>query len=110
MDDARRGAPSLPPIGRRAPSIFLLLALAGCGHVRNAVHAVTPTAPPSAGSACPAVPWRCTDGVPERCAVADGVARWYPQHPLTPAGRPAACAVRCVVEATAHCAGAEVAP
>lgn len=105
MDDARRGAPSLPPIGRRAPSIFLLLALAGCGHVRNAVHAVTPTAPPSAGSSCPAVPWRCTGGVPERCAVSDGVARWYSMTPTSTAGRPAACAVRCVVEATAHCAG-----
>jgi hypothetical protein len=104
MDDAGRcGAPS-PRIGRLASSTFLLLAL-GCGHVRNAVHAVTPTAPPAAGSACPAVPWRCTEGVPERCAVSDGVARWYPVTPLSTAGRPAACAVRCVVDATAHCAG-----
>ena len=67
MDDAGRcGAPSLLALGRLASSTFLLFAL-GCGPVRNAVHAVTPTAPPSAGSACPAVPWRCTDGVPERC-------------------------------------------
>lgn len=87
---------------------FLLAALAGCGPARNALHSVTPTAPPDEGPTCPAVPWRCDGNVPMRCTVSDGRARFYPLHPLTPDGRPAPCR-RCVVEATAHCA-AEVAP
>jgi hypothetical protein len=86
-----------------------LLALAGCGHARNAVHSVTPTAPPDAGPTCPALSWRCSAGVPERCTVSDNVARWYSLHPLAADGRPAPCAHACTVDTVAHCA-AEVTP
>lgn len=75
----------------------------GCATVRRAQLAVTPTVPPAAGATCPAVPWRCAANVPERCAVTDGEARWWPTHSLGDDGRPAPCR-RCVVEATAHCA------
>ena len=82
------------------PALILCLAL-GCGPARNALLAVTPTVPPPAGSACPAVPWRCEGNVPEHCVAADGVARWFPVTPLADDNRPARCRV-CVVEATAH--------
>lgn len=75
----------------------------GCGPARNAVHSVTPTAPRAAGPTCPAPAWRCAANVPEACIVSDGVARWYPAHPIGDDGRPAPCR-RCLVEATAHCA------
>lgn len=94
----------------RALPLVLALLACGCGPARNAVHALTPTAPPSAGPTCPALPWRCAAGVPERCVVSDGVARWYSSHPLNSQGRPAACAARCVVDTSAHCADPEVSP
>lgn len=88
-------------------ALLLALSLLACGPARNVVHTLTPTAPRDEGVACPAVAWRCTAGVPERCQASDGRARWYPMHPLTPAGSPAACRARCVVDgdpAVAHCA------
>lgn len=94
----------------RALPLVLALLACGCGHARNALHTAIPTAPPDAGPTCPALPWRCAAGVPERCVVSDGVARWYSSHPLNSQGRPAACAARCVVDTSAHCADPEVSP
>ena len=89
-----------------------LLALLSCAPVRRGVLAVTPTVPAASGVACPAVPWRCSAGVPERCQSRDGEARWYPLHPLADDGRPAPCSHACVLSGdpvVAHCA-AEVTP
>lgn len=92
--------------------LLLAVALVGCVTARRAVIAVTPTVPRSEGVACPAVPWRCSAGVPERCHERDNVARWYPLHPLADDGRPAPCANACLLSGSpvvAHCA-AEVTP
>lgn len=92
--------------------LLLAVALVGCVTARRAVIAATPTAPRSEGVACPAVPWRCSAGVPEHCQSRDGESRWYPLHPLADDGRPAPCAHACVLSGdpvVAHCA-AEVTP
>lgn len=91
-------------------AVFVACAFNACGHARNAVHAVTPTAPRAEGTACPAPAWRCTANVPEHCVVSDGQARFYPLHPIGDDGRPAPCASRCVLDTVAHCAPAEVQP
>jgi hypothetical protein len=87
----------------------LVLALVACGPSRRAILAVTPTVPAASPAPCPAVPWRCSAGVPERCTTSDGEARWWPLHPLAADGRPAPCAHACTVDTVAHCA-AEVTP
>ena len=92
--------------------LLLAVALVGCVTARRAVIAATPTVPRSEGVACPAVPWRCSAGVPEHCTARDGEARWYALHPLADDGRPAPCANACVLSGSpvvAHCA-AEVTP
>jgi len=84
-----------------------LLALLACGPTRRGILTVTPTVPPSSGVACPAVPWRCSAGVPERCTDRDARATWWPLHPLGDDGRPAPCAGACVLSGdpvVAHCA------
>lgn len=84
--------------------VLVAAAALSCGSARNAMHTVTPTAPPAAPCADGAN--RCNGLVPERCTVTDGVGRWYPLHPLGANLRPAPCALRCLVDDDgAHCAG-----
>ena len=88
-----------------APRFALLtVALVGCVTARRAVLAATPTVPAASSAPCPAVPWRCSAGVPERCVVSDDEPRWFPTHPLGDDGRPAPCGGRCVLDTVAHCA------
>ena len=92
--------------------LLLAVALVGCVTARRAVIAATPTVPRSEGVACPAVPWRCSAGIPEHCQSRDGESRWWPMHAIGDDGRPAPCANACVLSgspAIAHCA-AEVTP
>ena len=92
--------------------LLLAVALAGCVTARRAVIAATPTVPAASGVACPAVPWRCSAGVPQRCHERDNEARWFDVHPLADDGRPAPCSRACVLSGSpvvAHCA-AEVTP
>lgn len=86
--------------------LILALALASCGHARNAHLDVVPTVPARAD--CRDGAQRCNDLVPERCTVADDVGRWYPLLPLAADLRPARCGARCLVtDGEAHCAGPE---
>ena len=78
-----------------------------CGPGREVIADHIPTFPPRASETCPALPWRCEGNVPQHCSMSNNVARWYPAHPLTSMTQPvpAPCAVRCVVDTVAHCAG-----
>lgn len=98
--------PASPLRGLMLALTIALVALAArCGPARNALANVTPTVPPRA--ACTDGAQRCNELVPERCAVADSVGRWFPLHPLGADLRPAPCGVACVVtDGVAHCAGA----
>ena len=101
-------------LARNGAAVVLLgvVSVVACAHARRAVIAATPTAPRSEGVACPAVPWRCSAGVPEHCQSRDGESRWWPLHPLGDDGRPAPCSHACVLSGdpvVAHCA-AEVTP